>query len=173
MAINIKRTASAVKQMVKADQAILKKLGPVNIKSLESMPAPRGLVAAEDLVLDSAPALKTPASFQQFQAQKNFEPMTFGQAVEAKAVSKAPAGQLPAYDDRYRQSEWMPSANKFQKEMADIDAAAAAPKKGLWDRFVDGRGPQKVGGALITAGLVNQMCSNRGQQSNAQLYGQE
>lgn len=53
------------------------------------------------------------------------------------------------------------------------DLPPPSERGGLWDRFVDGRGPQKVAGALGTAWLVQTMFGNRGEQSNAELYGQQ
>ena len=246
---NIKRTASAVKQMAKADQAVLKKLGNASIKPLESMSAPKGLLGLAD---DVAPAaddllnLKSAPSFRDFQAQKNFNPWTFESSEGAvKAVAKeVPAG--PVGPGPQVQTSWNPKANSFQAEMAKKEAhakkvdevmarkkagktggksaeylnydvfsggsgtqpvntgptqralelapsagggnkamvpykerAAAGggtpPNKpgGLWDRFVDGHGPQKVTGGLLTAWTVQALFGSRGEQSNAELYNQQ
>lgn len=52
------------------------------------------------------------------------------------------------------------------------EASKEAAAMGYYDRFLGARGPQKVGGALLTAWMVNQMSADRGAQSNPQLYGQ-
>lgn len=67
-------------------------------------------------------------------------------------MSPAPVGPYPAS-----------VAKEAHKEAAEM---------GYYDRFLGARGPQKVGGALITAWMVNQMSADRGAQSNPQLYGQ-
>ncbi len=67
------------------------------------------------------------------------------------------------------------TAKSAGKEAAEGVAEGAAKKvgKSLLDKAVDMKIPQIALGVGVTAWLVNKLSDSRGQQSNAQLYGQQ
>ena len=201
MAVNIKRTASAVRQIVKADKALaekaLKQLGDVNIQSLESLPAPKGLVGPLTGKTSAFnPNLKSVPSFQSFVATRNFkegiplEEMA-GSPVSSRIIKSADA--KTGFGQRMRQAAdgsmvpdnpgatagmvqpvGSPIATSGQAANAVAEAAApaasqAAPAAGgiMANKWV-----QRGIGVGVTGFMVTQMAGTRGAQSNDELYNQ-